>query len=370
MEKRSKVLKRIFVTHILPRHLIEKHSLSTAACNFSFNLMSGGAFDDTFSILGTYVGGQIEPEAFTDHRFKLFYNTFFRTKGRFCIQIASILEQCEMFCKIPKNSVVWLYNVTTLNAFFFFLLRLFKRSVQINVIELDFTPVEKSFGLNQVFLWIINHCHGNIRLAYSSLFKNPNSVTLPGIVPQNCGEEPLLETLHNNFLLSGVLQEHISQLSMVLKCFAGLPHCTLHITGKVDNEEMIASYAAEYENIKWYGNLSYEDYLNIMHSCTFQLSMRDPNYPENQCNFPSKIIEALLHNRIIISTIQYKQLDGIKYFVAESKEDSFKNQIDIISRMPTNTLKEYANQGNKVAEKFGTHVWNNAIRYIEKYGNS
>lgn len=356
---------RIFITHVLPPLLIEKYRLSTAACNFSFNLISGGVFDKVYSILGTFVGGRIDDEAFRDERFSLSYHSRFRSLGRLGRVVAAITEQCQIFAKIPRGASVWLYNVTTVNAMLYLLLRVFKRSVQINVIVLDFTPVEKGFGLNQLFLKIINHCHGNIRLADSSLFTNRNSITLAGVVPALVGKEPHIEVINNRFLLSGVLQEQISQISMVLKAFANLPHCELHITGKTSNEELIRAYAKNYPNIIWHGNLSFQAYLDVMHSCTFQLSTRDPKSPENQCNFPSKVIETLLHNRIIVSTIEYPQIAHVKYFKVDSVVERFTTQIDNISRMPADTLMEYANQGRNVAEMFSTKVWNEAMSKIE-----
>lgn len=358
-------MKRYFISHILPQSLINKHNISTAACNFSYNLISGDLFDQTFSILGTNVNGTLEEEAYNDSRFSLCYNTFLRTKGRIGVQLASLVEQWNIFFKISRDSSVWLYNVTTLNIFLYFLLRLFKRSVQVNVIELDFTPVERIISINHLFLSVINNCHGNIRLSNSSLFTNKNFIVLPGVVPTNTGEEPLIKEINNRFLLSGVLSEHISQISMVLETFANLPQCELHITGKTDNEKVIKEYVDKYSNIIWHGNLSFGEYLDIMHSCTFQLSTRDPKVLENQCNFPSKVIETLLHNRIIISTIEYPQIVGIKYFYVNSDLQHFYLCIERIINMSNNELIKYANQGKKIAEKFSTRVWEKAMSKIE-----
>lgn len=357
---------RIFCTHILPESLILQYGLSTAGCNFSFNLISGGVFDKVYSILGTYIGGRIDDEAFRDERFSLHYHSRLRSFGRLGRFMAAVIEQCQIFAKIPKGASVWFYNVTTVNAMLYLLLRVLKRSVQVNVIVLDFTPVETCFGLNQFFLKIINHCHGNIRLADSPLFTNKNSITLAGVVPVEVGKEPRIETINNRFLLSGVLQEQISQISMVLKAFANLPHCELHITGKTNNEEQIREYAGRCPNIIWHGNLSFQEYMDVMHSCSFQLSTRDPKSPENQCNFPSKVIETLLHNRIVISTIKYPQIANVKYFKVDSAVTKFTTQIDNISRMSVNTLMGYANQGRDVAEMFSTKVWNQAMTNIEK----
>lgn len=358
-------MKRIFIAHILTESLIRKYKLSTAACNFSFNLMSGGGFYKTFSILGSNVRGELEPEAYEDNRFELIYNNYFRTQKGLCHTIAPIIEQWRVFNKIPINSSVWFYNVTVLNAFLYLLLFFFKRSVQVNVIELDFTPAKKVFSFNRIFIKIINNCHGNIRLAESPLFTNKNSITLPGVVPANAGKEPIINNINNKFLLSGVLQDQISMISMVIKAFSNLPHCELHITGVAGNEALITEYSTRFPNIIWHGNVSYFDYLTIMHSCTFQLSTRDPMAPENQCNFPSKVIEALLHNRVVISTIKYKQIGVLHYFKVDSDLESFTSQIDEISHKPVDSLLSYANQGALVAEMFSTDIWNKSMEIIE-----
>ena len=355
-------MNRIFLTHILPEQLIRKFGLSFAAYNFSVNLMSGGGFDNVYSTMGTHVGGTMDVDAYQDERYELIYCQSLRDKGRIGRLCATIVEQWQVYRKVERNSSVWFYNVTTLNAFLYLLLRILKPSVQVNVIVLDFTPVEKGMGLNQWFLKIINNCHGNIRLAESSLFTNKNFVTLPGVVPSITGKEPIVEKPNNKFLLSGVLNDVIAQVPMVLDTFASSPQCELHITGLIDDETKILEYADKYPNIIWHGHVAFSEFMSIMHSCTFQLNTRDAAYPENQCNFPSKIIEALLHNRIIVSTIKYKQLEGIDYLYVDSDLASC---IESISKMPESQLMRYANQGKKTAEMFSTSVWNEAMKKIE-----
>lgn len=73
---------RIFWTCILPEHLIAQYRLSFAACNFSYNLMSGCAFDKVYSSMPLYVGGEMSKEAFSDKRFELIYDRW-RKAGKF-----------------------------------------------------------------------------------------------------------------------------------------------------------------------------------------------------------------------------------------------------------------------------------------------
>ena len=106
--------------------------------------------------------------------------------------------------------------------------------------------------------------------------------------------------------------------------------------------------------------------LRILHDTPFLLSTRDPRYPENQCNFPSKVIEALLHNRIIVSTIHYPQLDGIKYFEVGTDIEEFIKDIRAISGTADEVLIKYANQSSIVKEKFNVRVWNEWMKKIEE----
>lgn len=355
---------RIFWTCVLPEHLIAQYGLSFAACNFSFNLMSGNTFDKVYSGMPLYVGGKMRQEAFDDRRFELIYDKW-REKSGMWQKFATFKEQVTILRKIPKDASVWFYNLNTLNALLFLLLKWFKPSVQLNVIVLDFTPVNKGFGLNQFYLRLINWAHGRICLADSQLFCKKNSVILPGVVSYTSEKYFEIKIIKKSFLLSGVLSEEIAMLSTVLEVFSKLPDCDLHITGSKGNEELLQKYANTYSNIHWHGQLSFKDYLELLHSITFQLSTRNPQMPENQCNFPSKIMEALHHNRIIISTIEYPQLKGLKYFTVNSIKGEFLNDIKRIIDLPTDVLLTYANQGELVSRMFSVKVWNDAMKKIE-----
>lgn len=356
---------RILWTCILPEHLVARHNLSFAACNFSFNLISGGAFDKVYSMMPLYVGEKIQKEAFDDERFELIYDKW-RVRGGICQKLAIFKEQFFIFQRIPHEASVWLYNLNTLNALLFLLLKLLKPSVQLNVIVLDFTPVGRGGGLNQIYLKLINWAHGRICLSNSELFKKKNSAILPGVVPISKAKWPEIGNIKKTFLLSGVLSEEISMLSTVLEVFTQLPDYELHITGSKGNEKMLKQYANRYTNIHWHGQLPYKDYLELLHSISFQLSMRDIRFPENQCNFPSKILEALHHNRIIISTIHYPQLEGVKYFTVNPVKETLVHEIKAIVNLQETVLLSYANQSELVSHRFSVKVWNSAMEKIEK----
>ena len=347
----------IFITHIVPKNQILKYHLSIAACNFSYNLIEGNIFDKVYSILPTFVKGEIEPfDGLVYSRFR---------KNRFLFRLAPIVENLSLFCKIPRNASVWYYNCTTLNAFLIVLLKLFKPNVRQNLIILDYTPSRKP--LERFFLWLANRMDGTIRLANSPLFTCRNSVCLPGVVPLHATEQPKITTIAKTFLISGVLGDNIAMLPMLLDAFSKMPDMQLHITGKAPDLVLLNQYTQQCNNIIYHGLVEYEEYLRILHDTTFLLSTRNPAMPENQCNFPSKIIEALLHNRIIISTIHYEQLEGIHYLEVAADLDKFKLDLSHIAQMPETDLLTYANQADNVRQRFHVGVWKEWMQKIEGY---
>ena len=351
---------RYFITHIAPKEKILEYKVSSAACNFCYNLISGGMFDKVYSILPAYVAGKKE---FTNNEGVEYIYSTFRSKG-FLRKFAPIAENFKIFSKIEKGSSVWLYNMSLFNVWLVLLLRWFKPLVKVNVIVLDFTPGNKHY---KFFLKQINKCHGRILLANSPLFNKNNSVVLPGVTPDIDVQYPQITELKKEFLISGVLGENISMMSMLLEAFGKMPHLTLHITGVIDNDSRIKETVGKHKNIIYHGCVPYDEYLGILHRTPFLLSTRNPEYPENQCNFPSKIIEALLHNRIIVSTLHYEQLNGINYFEVPAEADGFIKAIEHIANIDDKELKCYANQSQFVKEMFNTNVWNKTICKIEEH---
>lgn len=334
------------------------YKVSSAACNFSYNLISGGMFDKVYSILPSTVSGK---KSFENSEGVEYIYSSLRNKDYLC-KLALIVENFTLFCKIKDGSSVWLYNLAKINIWLVILLRWFKPSVKINVIVLDFTPGTRR---SKFFLKYINKCNGRILLANSSLFNKENSVILPGVTPSKDIDYPEIRELNKGFLISGALGENIAMMSMLLEAFSKMPSLTLHITGVTDDDSKIKEYSSIYKNIIYHGCVAYEDYLEILHKTPFLLSTRNPEFPENQCNFPSKIIEALLHNRIVISTLHYEQLDGIKYFEVPANLEGFIETLMNIAQMDREVLICYANQSNLVKELFNTDVWNKTIHKIE-----
>lgn len=348
---------RIFLIHTLPRDLALRYHLSVAASNFCQHLISGHAFDQVYSVMPTFVMQRLQPFS------GLMYWPMRRS--RWLRKLAPVVENVMLFRRIPSNASMWYYNCTILNATLIILLKWFKPSVKQQMIILDYTPSRKPAA--RFFLWLTNRMNGTIRLADSPLFTVKNSMCLPGVVPPDGSQYPIVKSPAMEFLISGALGDNIAMLPLLLEAFSQLPELTLHITGVAPDPELVARYTRQCPNIIYHGMVAYEDYLRILHSTPFLLSTRNPAAPENQCNFPSKIIEALLHNRMIISTIHYPQLEGIRYFEVGASLPAFLNDVRRIAALPAAELLTYANQGEAVRRRFGVEVWKQAMERIENH---
>ena len=326
-----------------------------AACNFSHNLIEGNGFDRVYSILPTFVSGDIE------NFDGLIYSKW--RKHSFLKRFAWIPESFKAFQQIPRNSTIWYYNCTILNALLIVLLKIFKPSVKQQMIVLDYTP--SSSLDSKVYLWLTNKMDGIIKLADNPLFKVDNSACLPGVVPHETVNYPTVNDVKKEFLISGALNDNIAMLPMLLEAFSKMPDMILHITGRAPDENMVRQYSFKHKNIIYHDMVAYDEYLDILHSTPFLLSTRNPEMPENQCNFPSKIIEGLLHNRIIVSTIHYPQLDGINYYEVGSDRDAFMENLRSIFDKGISEILRYANQSGKVKASFSTDVWMKRMKAIE-----
>lgn len=352
---------RIFIGHMAPIEAARDWKVSIAASNFSINLLTGGAFEQAYSILPPFVGGK-QPKARLQAKLFHIEYSIFRRLPKGLSFVAPLMEQLNLFLKVPRNAHVWFYNITSLNYYLIRCLRLFKPSVKIYVIVLDFTPGQKD---GERVLKTINEADGLISLSNYNGISKANFLCLPGVVPSTQSMAPIKLHTVPTFLLSGQLSENISLISKVVKAFANIPEATLYITG-MNLPDGIEDVIRPYENIHYLGLISMDEYFNLLHEkVTFQLSTRDTNSAENQCNFPSKVIEALLHNLAIVSTIDYPQINGINYFKIGSDVDSMTRDIKAIVRMPKSDILQYVNQGDLVREKFSTEVWREAIERIE-----
>lgn len=354
---------RYFVIHTAPKSLIGKYNTSIAGGNFCINMINTGIFDKTFSILTTNVYNYDDPLVMDG--MEVVYSRI-RSKNFMTRVLGMLHEQIKVFFKIKRGSDVWLYNEEVTTCLLHLLLILFKPSVNVYILLADFTPGTR---INKWMIKLINRAKGLITLSDSTLFTVDNKVIMPGLVPTDEKYPEITLPIKRNFLISGAIRERIASISLLMETFSKMPEYTLNISGKLNTEagieEKVKYYTSKYPNIIYHGVVSFAEFKELLDSNTFIFSTRDPSFPENQCNFPSKILEALLHNRIIISTIHYNQLDGINYLEVPADQLGFENSITEIMSLSDNELSKYINQSDAVKKQFSADKWRTIIKQIE-----
>jgi hypothetical protein len=353
---------RIFICHVVPKSLIEKLPVSPAGNYFSYNLISGNLFDKVISLVPTNIKQKIITKntsiIFVQNRF-FPHISFFKTFNIF-------LENIYLILSIEKHSAVWFYNLTIHTFFPFLILRYFRRSVKTYIIVLDYSPSKNVCSIKYWILKCINTTNGIISLSSSHEIRNKNKIVIPGIVPQTKYKYPIQSQINNAFLLSGILTENRSP-KQILDTFSRLPQYTLKISGIVEDESMFIYYANTYSNIHYLGFLPYDKYIELLKEVSFAINSRNESFEENLYNFPSKMIEYLLYNKIVVSTMFYPQLEGINYIYQKANEtlfDLFKKIGNIDKKI---LLQQYANQSALIIERMSTSRWMKSMIKIENY---
>lgn len=86
----------------------------------------------------------------------------------------------------------------------------------------------------------------------------------------------------------------------ILEFIAGNQELTLTLAGYGELEEKVRTYAKEYENIHYLGELAYLDSLALYSYSDIMFAMYDPTHPNHKYSAPNKVYEAMMLNKPII----------------------------------------------------------------------
>ncbi|MBO5341833.1 MAG: glycosyltransferase [Lachnospiraceae bacterium] len=104
-------------------------------------------------------------------------------------------------------------------------------------------------------------------------------------------------------MYSGLLN-NVTGVDLLLEAFHNIAtsNVELHITGKGQYQELVEDNCRQDDRIIYDGFLEYEEYMNLLKDADILVNPRNMNLPENQNNFPSKILDYLAAGKIIVST--------------------------------------------------------------------
>ena len=193
-------------------------------------------------------------------------------------------------------------------------------------------------------------------------------MSIPGIIP-SIKIQKKKGVLHSNaFLLSGTLNENTG-LGLAIEVFKQLPTVQLYMTGilSIDKKQEIEGIEKQCPNIHYLGFMeNYQDYLNLLSSVDYVLSLRNPKSPVNTYNFPSKILETLAYNKIVISTIKYPELKGINYIISKYDVNELVTLIkDILSSKMDDKINSCLDNSSILSQIVTEQAWIKAFEKIE-----
>lgn len=116
-------------------------------------------------------------------------------------------------------------------------------------------------------------------------------------------EERQQEDGITTYMYAGIL-EPVTGVDMLLKAFTrnSNPAIRLNISGKGSFQKLVEDAVKQDHRITYLGCVPYEEYLNNLKQADVLINPRNMNLPENENNFPSKIMEYLTTGKPIIST--------------------------------------------------------------------
>lgn len=167
------------------------------------------------------------------------------------------------------------------------------------------------------------------------------------------------------FMYAGTL-EKVTGIDLLLEAFeqAETENAELWISGKGSMAGLVRQYAGRDSRIQYLGCPPYQDYLDNLKKADVLVNPRNMNLPENENNFPSKILEYLATGKEIIST-KFQGWNGFSEYITfcESMADSIAEEIKGYC------AKEYRNgyakhqRNRQFAEQF---IWNKQVERLLK----
>jgi glycosyltransferase involved in cell wall biosynthesis len=367
-------INRIFICQIVPQSQINSlPGISQAANNFCRNFILAGEFDKIYSLIPININKKIlfNPENdsnITSIQFRIFpHTTLLRYVNAFIENLILVRRLLTFNKKIP----IWYYNLTLYNLLSYIILNFICKR-RIFFIIADYSPpITKFPGLKRLIKYLLNKNGGLITLSPKFLELNIKNIkSLAGIInhiPVIDGEINDNSSKPDCFLFSGALSS-VTGLEMTLKVFSKLPDFELWITGDGPLKYLVNEYIDKYPNIKYFGFLKYNEYLKILRKVNFCINFRNPYLQENMYNFPSKFLEFLSFNLIVISTIKYEQIPDSIYMYVEFDELVIQEKIRSISKL---TISDFRNNiqllKDHLANNFGLKKWHDYINEIENF---
>lgn len=171
-------------------------------------------------------------------------------------------------------------------------------------------------------------------------------------------EEQQQENSITTYMYAGIL-EPVTGVDMLLKAFSRVsnPSVRLKISGKGSYQKLVEDAVKQDDRITYLGCVPYEEYLCNLKQADVLVNPRNMNLPENENNFPSKIMEYLATGKPIIST-RFPGWEKYNEHIAfcESTVDGLQAALEA-----ADAGRDHVKEQRKFAAGF---LWNNQVKKI------
>jgi len=304
--------KILFCGSYIPEELIEHYKYSSqAGNNFQKEVIKNLARKNEIQIL-TYIGYPIEPETIQKMSSALEKKgILYIIRSASSFRIYSFLKYILLLCKaINNNQVILLYNYYYINFMVPYLSRI--TGVKSVLIVADHTePEEYSNPVRKFLAKKISHDFEKFDLLVFlseklyNRYKYKNSIVMEGGIDFELYRDFQPQRVGNKIriLYSGTLNT-VTGINILLDSIKGIKESNVEfiITGRGEYESQIVDMQKQDVRINYLGFISQKDYMDLLGNVHILVNPRNMELPQNDNNFPSKILEYLASGRIVIST--------------------------------------------------------------------
>ncbi len=350
---------RVFVAQTIPEQQIKKFKYaSVAGNNFCNALIGNGVFDFAISITPTFYQNKSERE-----------HGVFYISDRLHFRLLSIVYR-NLACVVrvisrnkSNRTTIWFYNLTTSNFLAFLVLRFF---YDVYLIQADIALSDKT---RAIFSWMSTLSKGTIFLSERTFLQSKSEVKhwLPGIVAKSdvdFGKDEDEKVNNKDFLFSGTLND-FNGIEMALHVFSELPELNLYVSGRGSKVDIVMEFQSKFSNIKYLDFLTPSDYKQLLSRFTYCLSFRDPGIVGNLENFPSKILEYVYFDKMVITTMFYN-LGEIKLFVVPFEKESIKEYLNNIVENKNKVFNQIKANRISLMNNYSVENWIRSIKSLEE----
>lgn len=235
---------------------------------------------------------------------------------------AAVVKSLRLEKRRIRNSDYVLYNLDWFNLIILVGLKLFRaKKVILIIADWSETGIKRACQRG-----VVNYLE-----PYVVALRALSDVSVQRVLPGVWSEMPFVDfniKSKRSILLSGSigLTTGLYRIIQLFESRSELKPIELNICGVFykmteKDERMILARMERLDNVKFHGDLGNSEYQSLLNKCSIGLSLRDVHDKQHETNFPSKILEYLLHGMHVISSLCYESLNSKDLHVCSDNDN-------------------------------------------------